>query len=223
MKLAYIPAQTPLPAPSTGDVWEVWNASKNKIKIKGGKLMTSRNASKRCQLWTLFVMTMTLVLSSAHAATVQLSGSVATGITGLDVGGTTYDVGFIGTHTHTEWASMLDVTSLSAANDVILAIATAFDNAGVTSIRYETLSGGTFDYAVGTLYYGTTGTQLIGVSITPTGSWSNFVGASNAPLNNSYPFAVDLTVSSVPVPAAVWLFGSGMLGLIGVARRKKAA
>lgn len=27
----------------------------------------------------------------------------------------------------------------------------------------------------------------------------------------------------VPVPAAVWLFGSGLLGLIGVARRKKAA
>jgi hypothetical protein len=31
------------------------------------------------------------------------------------------------------------------------------------------------------------------------------------------------TVSAVPVPAAVWLFGSGLLGLIGVARRKKTA
>ena len=29
-------------------------------------------------------------------------------------------------------------------------------------------------------------------------------------------------VSAVPVPAAVWLFGSGLLGLIGVARGKKA-
>jgi len=28
--------------------------------------------------------------------------------------------------------------------------------------------------------------------------------------------------SPVPVPAAVWLFGSGLLGLVGVARRKKA-
>jgi len=26
----------------------------------------------------------------------------------------------------------------------------------------------------------------------------------------------------VPVPAAVWLFGSGLLGLVGIARRKKA-
>ena len=30
------------------------------------------------------------------------------------------------------------------------------------------------------------------------------------------------TLSAVPIPAAVWLFGSGLLGLVGVARRKKA-
>ncbi len=30
-------------------------------------------------------------------------------------------------------------------------------------------------------------------------------------------------VSAVPVPATVWLFGSGLLGLIGVAKRKKIA
>jgi hypothetical protein len=29
-------------------------------------------------------------------------------------------------------------------------------------------------------------------------------------------------VSAIPVPAAVWLFGSGLLGLVGIARRKKA-
>lgn len=29
-------------------------------------------------------------------------------------------------------------------------------------------------------------------------------------------------ISQVPIPAAVWLFGSGLLGLIGIARRKKA-
>jgi hypothetical protein len=29
--------------------------------------------------------------------------------------------------------------------------------------------------------------------------------------------------SVVPIPAAVWLFGSGLLGLVGIARKKKAA
>ena len=30
------------------------------------------------------------------------------------------------------------------------------------------------------------------------------------------------TVSAIPIPAAIWLFGSGLLGLIGIARGKKA-
>jgi hypothetical protein len=29
--------------------------------------------------------------------------------------------------------------------------------------------------------------------------------------------------SPVPVPAAAWLFGSGLLGLVGIARRRKMA
>lgn len=33
----------------------------------------------------------------------------------------------------------------------------------------------------------------------------------------------ELNLTAVPVPAAIWLFGYGIFGLIGVARRKKAA
>ena len=33
---------------------------------------------------------------------------------------------------------------------------------------------------------------------------------------------VNFAPSAVPVPAAVWLFGSGLLGLVGVARRRKS-
>ncbi|MBP8301501.1 MAG: VPLPA-CTERM sorting domain-containing protein [Planctomycetes bacterium] len=32
-----------------------------------------------------------------------------------------------------------------------------------------------------------------------------------------------LAPSAVPIPAAVWLFGSGLIGLVGVGRRRKAA
>ncbi len=39
---------------------------------------------------------------------------------------------------------------------------------------------------------------------------------------HSYAWAVRSgDVSAVPVPAAVWLFGSGLIGLLGVARRKR--
>jgi hypothetical protein len=30
-------------------------------------------------------------------------------------------------------------------------------------------------------------------------------------------------ISAVPVPAAVWLFGSGLIGLVGIARRRRSA
>lgn len=35
--------------------------------------------------------------------------------------------------------------------------------------------------------------------------------------------ALSLSNNAVPIPAAVWLFGSGLLGLVGIARRKRAA
>lgn len=33
----------------------------------------------------------------------------------------------------------------------------------------------------------------------------------------------NITIAAVPVPAALWLFVSGLLGLVGISRRKKAA
>ncbi|PCJ83805.1 MAG: hypothetical protein COA54_14955 [Thiotrichaceae bacterium] len=42
-------------------------------------------------------------------------------------------------------------------------------------------------------------------------------------VNDLFAWAVQSgDVSAVPVPAAAWLFGSGLLGLVGVARRKSA-
>ncbi len=43
----------------------------------------------------------------------------------------------------------------------------------------------------------------------------------NEYLNDNFAWAVhNGDVAAIPVPAAVWLFGSGLLGLIGVARNK---
>jgi len=47
--------------------------------------------------------------------------------------------------------------------------------------------------------------------------------ATNSKTSTNYAWAVhDRDVSAVPVPAALWLFGSGLLGLIGISRCKKA-
>jgi hypothetical protein len=41
-------------------------------------------------------------------------------------------------------------------------------------------------------------------------------------LRGAYGFTIDTTVAAVPVPGAVWLFGSALAGLIGYGRRKTA-
>ena len=52
-----------------------------------------------------------------------------------------------------------------------------------------------------------------------------FIGVNNFDYN-TWRLDADGTlsygVSAVPVPAAVWLFGSGLIGLVGVARRRKS-
>lgn len=51
---------------------------------------------------------------------------------------------------------------------------------------------------------------------------SNYQAPAGKNLSNFLAWAVHSgDVAVVPVPAAAWLFGSGLLGLVGVARRKK--
>jgi len=48
-------------------------------------------------------------------------------------------------------------------------------------------------------------------------------GDSNAPLESAVSSwaATNVPITTVPIPSAVWLFGSGLLGLVGLARRKE--
>jgi len=54
---------------------------------------------------------------------------------------------------------------------------------------------------------------------TAAGSAKRFSSSENA-LHPTPVLSIDYTAAVVPVPAAVWLFGSGLLGLVGIARRK---
>jgi hypothetical protein len=115
---------------------------------------------------------------------------------------------------------------------------------GLKNAGYTT--GGT-TYTLGNANYGVWGnglgsvpgsTNLYGTGIDQSGvaldqqvSLYGVTGNSGAGKLQSYLLGSNLTlssagvlsVSSVPLPAAVWLFGSGLLGLIGVGRRKAAA
>ena len=46
---------------------------------------------------------------------------------------------------------------------------------------------------------------------------------TEAGAQNDLAFRAEFDVGQVPIPAAAWLFGSGLLGLVGMARHKKAA
>jgi len=59
---------------------------------------------------------------------------------------------------------------------------------------------------------------VMGIKMPAGGPFANFSANFNANMTSTAD-----PVASVPVPAAVWLFGSGLLGLVGIARRKKKA
>ncbi|MHB8258435.1 MAG: hypothetical protein ACYDE0_14585, partial [Acidiferrobacterales bacterium] len=54
----------------------------------------------------------------------------------------------------------------------------------------------------------------------PTLAGNAYLGGKNYALNGTGQL---MAVSSVPLPPAVWLLGSGMLGLVVLARRKRAS
>jgi len=62
------------------------------------------------------------------------------------------------------------------------------------------------------------GDGIMGIKMPVGGPFANFQANFNANMT-----ATPDPVAAVPVPAAVWLFGSGLLGLVGIARRKKKA
>jgi hypothetical protein len=63
------------------------------------------------------------------------------------------------------------------------------------------------------------GDGIMGIPMPGGGPFPGF----NANFSANLTASPNPTTAPIPVPAAVWLFGSGLLGLVGIARRKKKA
>ncbi len=86
------------------------------------------------------------------------------------------------------------------------------------------INSGDFQQLVGSTYWYWSGTEY---SSSSANAWQfrfndGYTSTNHKNRGTAYGLAVRSgDVSAVPVPAAVWLFGSGLVGLIGVSRRKR--
>jgi len=133
-----------------------------------------------------------------------------------------------GTNT-TNWSSgltttvnIIDSNLATAANNSVFATSLAagglFDTSAASNIA-NWYSNGTATYQTGV----GSSTTLYGVAM-GAGETSAIVLASLGTVSlTSTGLTFTTGSTSVPLPAAVWLLGSGLLGLLGVGRRKTAA
>lgn len=130
----------------------------------------------------------------------------------------------------------------SYQHGTVSGVMSAFNYFGNSPVYIDLITGGTFDFN-GAYMAGTVSPQYItfegwnnGVQLYTSSSillsytatqWIelNWTGIDRLIINNCCTnwtmddFTYEIT--SVPIPSAIWLFGSGLLGLIGIARRKK--
>ena len=83
---------------------------------------------------------------------------------------------------------------------------------------------GYVDGPIGTFTFAATGDvgDVINFTVDDASSFGSFynIGAGVLPGTQFYPDFVDASIQVVPIPAAAWLFGSGLLGLVALRRKK---
>lgn len=117
----------------------------------------------------------------------------------LQTGGTlALDLGSGYYNSVSPWINVLGTASVSGVLDLSL-----FEG-------FDLMAGGTWSLLEASLVEGTFDELLF--PVLPNWSWELLYGIDYIELTGS--------VSAVPVPAAIWLFGSGLIGLIAVSRRR---
>ena len=157
------------------------------------------------------------------------------------------DDSILGTSFNTAWdVSNVDLTLLLVGSNLHTGTVSLFGGSGGTSAAVDF---GLLPYN-GTDFFGYTGFNSVSGPATSAGGASTTLGifALTIDLADAFgagfgefegvqlqitgangaggfydaaPSLIGVTTAVVPLPAAVWLFGSGLIGLVGIARRKK--
>lgn len=146
----------------------------------------------------------------------RLPGTVDTGSNGCDWGYSGTDCGYNVNTSTGEMASMFYDTLGNLAY---------YDTAGSPQLGWGLTNTGPFSNLYSEFYWSSTE-----YATDASKAWEFGMGFGSQYRDvktdaDDYAWAVhdgDVGVAVVPIPPAVWLFGSGLLGLVGIARRKNA-
>jgi hypothetical protein len=185
---------------------------------------------------TTGAVTMSLLLGAtvASAATVVVFGSLegkAIGITDLDIDGTSYEVLFDELATaasiYGPFPGTFSMTG-NEANAASLAIVAALNTAEALSVGEDTsedsLLNGRFSIGVSSFGGELPSTQFVVLSEGnfTLGEWTDPRSDQGFYVGEDRTWATFTPTAVIPVPAAVWLFGSA-LGLLGWIRKRTTA
>lgn len=179
----------------------------------------------------VFVMSL-YSTSNVLAATIVTDGTNLTGINGVDVAGTLYDVTLNDVWTGISLYDDTFAQNATVALDDLFSDGGALDGSVYDSAlnfgcenpndcHWYTVTAASSS-AIGTWLFTNYGTEHFGADTYRAYGDSITASLTDGSTNIAFLEWTESNVSAVPVPAAVWLFCSGLLGIVGMARRKAA-